>query len=322
MRTRLHRSPIATLIAVTALVGTLGVASASAAPSVTVADVTPAGAPSTTKVLTVTSDVPVRVYCYRLPGKEQPCTETLASVSTLTFPDTGGGAHAIDVRVVDAAGASSRTVRFIYWGGKVPTPFDDQGMMGTNGVDTWHGLDGNDGYSALSGNDRVWGDSGDDALSGGPGNDVVSGGTGDDSAAGHRGNDKVSGDTGNDRVTGDEGNDRVDGGVGNDEVRGHSGNDTVIGGPGNDVVRGDEGRDVLLGGPGNDWIDAFDYRTPGETVNCGPGRDRVWANRQDKLIGCEIVVFAAVPANWKTTPVGPVVPDGDGGQVSHDESEG
>jgi hypothetical protein len=45
--------------------------------------------------------------------------------------------------------------------------------------------------------------------------------------------------------------------------------------------------DVIQGLGGNDQIHANDGHT--DAVNCGPGRDTVWADRTDKLVGCEIV---------------------------------
>jgi dipeptidyl aminopeptidase/acylaminoacyl peptidase len=62
----------------------------------------------------------------------------------------------------------------------------------------------------------------------------------------------------------------------------------VRGTPRADVIEGSprEG-DVILGLAGNDQIHANDGHT--DTVNCGPGRDTVWADRTDRLTGCEIV---------------------------------
>jgi hypothetical protein len=45
--------------------------------------------------------------------------------------------------------------------------------------------------------------------------------------------------------------------------------------------------DAIQGFAGNDQIHANDGHT--DTVNCGPGRDTVWADRVDKLSGCEII---------------------------------
>lgn len=45
--------------------------------------------------------------------------------------------------------------------------------------------------------------------------------------------------------------------------------------------------DLILAGAGNDRIHANDRHT--DRVDCGPGRDTVWADRTDRLTGCEIV---------------------------------
>jgi dipeptidyl aminopeptidase/acylaminoacyl peptidase len=63
------------------------------------------------------------------------------------------------------------------------------------------------------------------------------------------------------------------------EVQGTAGADVIEGTP----LWGD----VILGLAGNDQIHANDGHT--DRVNCGPGRDTVWADRADKLSGCEIV---------------------------------
>jgi Tol biopolymer transport system component len=62
----------------------------------------------------------------------------------------------------------------------------------------------------------------------------------------------------------------------------------IVGTAGADVIEGTPlWGDVILGLAGNDQIHANDGHT--DTVNCGPGRDTVWADRTDKLTGCEIV---------------------------------
>jgi hypothetical protein len=45
------------------------------------------------------------------------------------------------------------------------------------------------------------------------------------------------------------------------------------------------GKDKLNGGPGNDTITSKDGIA--ESVNCGSGRDKVKADKKDKLKGCE-----------------------------------
>jgi Tol biopolymer transport system component len=62
----------------------------------------------------------------------------------------------------------------------------------------------------------------------------------------------------------------------------------VTGTPKADVIEGTRlWGDVILAGAGNDKVHANDGHT--DRVNCGPGRDTVWADRTDKLAGCEIV---------------------------------
>jgi Tol biopolymer transport system component len=62
----------------------------------------------------------------------------------------------------------------------------------------------------------------------------------------------------------------------------------VQGTAGADVIEGTQlWGDVILGLGGNDLIHANDGHT--DRVNCGPGHDTVWADRTDRLTGCEIV---------------------------------
>lgn len=62
----------------------------------------------------------------------------------------------------------------------------------------------------------------------------------------------------------------------------------VSGTPGPDVIEGSlRENDVILAGGGNDRIHANDGHT--DRVDCGPGRDTVWADRTDRLVHCEVV---------------------------------
>jgi Tol biopolymer transport system component len=62
----------------------------------------------------------------------------------------------------------------------------------------------------------------------------------------------------------------------------------ISGTPGADVIEGTSSwGDVILAGGGNDQIHANDGHT--DRVDCGPGRDTVWADRTDRLTHCEIV---------------------------------
>ena len=123
---------------------------------------------------------------------------------------------------------------------------------------------------------------GNDTIIGEPGVRVNSGVF----AEGGRGNDVLSappstdgildGGSGNDVITGGRGFDLLDGGAGNDRVAGGGGPDEITGGP---------GKDRLFGGAGRDTISSRDSKR--DTVRCGPGRDRVKADRRDRVRGCE-----------------------------------
>jgi hypothetical protein len=67
-----------------------------------------------------------------------------------------------------------------------------------------------------------------------------------------------------------------------------SGTCTVMGTAAADVIEG-TGRfgDVILAGGGNDTVHANDGHA--DRVDCGPGRDAVWADRTDRLARCETV---------------------------------
>jgi Ca2+-binding RTX toxin-like protein len=127
--------------------------------------------------------------------------------------------------------------------------------------------------------DRIKGSSGSDRIAGGRGRDHLSGLAGADCISGSAGNDVLSGGNGADTVSGGPGSDRITGGAGNDKLSGGSGNDTITAGPGSNKVSG---------GAGNDRINVRNHRR--DVVNCGKGKkDRVIADKRDKLRGCEIV---------------------------------
>jgi hypothetical protein len=90
--------------------------------------------------------------------------------------------------------------------------------------------------------------------------------------------DRLFGGRGNDLLRGRGGPDRLYGGRGRDRVFGDTGSDLIVGGP---------GRDRLVGGRGADTIRARDGAV--DTINCGPGRDRVSADRKDRISSnCEV----------------------------------
>jgi Ca2+-binding RTX toxin-like protein len=115
--------------------------------------------------------------------------------------------------------------------------------------------------------------------------DILLGKAGNDLLRGLAGNDCLYGEAGNDRLRGGAGSDRLFGGPGADRLEGESGSDRMTGAAGNDRLTDRSGRDRFSGGAGNDTIDARDTSLVGrhvrDTVTCGPGRDRVLADRSD-----------------------------------------
>ena len=160
---------------------------------------------------------------------------------------------------------------------------------------------------AKGGFDFAGGFGGDDEVHGGASGDQLTGGEGDDRVFGEGGRDKMSGNLGNDQLfggaeadfmTGDDGDDVLRGGAGSESsgvnagLFGGAGDDRVFGGPGDDGMHGNEGSDRLFGEDGDDRIDAVTLETPGsrDTVECGPGFDRVVANANDVVADdCEQV---------------------------------
>ena len=96
---------------------------------------------------------------------------------------------------------------------------------------------------------------------------------------------KLTGTAKADRLTGGAGADTIRGAGGNDRIAGGAGADQLYGDGGNDRIDAGTGRDKVWGGAGNDTILAADGAV--DTVNCGPGKDSVQADRNDIVIGCE-----------------------------------
>ena len=90
-----------------------------------------------------------------------------------------------------------------------------------------------------------------------------------------------------DRIRGSSGSDLISGGRGRDRLFGLAGNDCISGGAGNDTINAGGGRNTVSGGTGNDTIYVRNHKR--DRVNCGKGRDKVRADRFDKLRGCERV---------------------------------
>ncbi|HEX6652526.1 MAG TPA: calcium-binding protein [Thermoleophilaceae bacterium] len=147
--------------------------------------------------------------------------------------------------------------------------------LGTPGVDLLDGTDLGDNLFGLQGDDVLRGGRNDDCLFGGAGSDRLIGGPDDDRLLG---DDSETGVAGNDRLLGKGGSDLLRGGAGNDRIKGGAGNDRLDGGPGVNRLRG---------GSGNDRLTAVNGKR--DLLNCGPGRDRAWADGVDLVRGCERV---------------------------------
>lgn len=160
-------------------------------------------------------------------------------------------------------------------------------LTGTEEGDNLFGFGGDDILNGLGGNDCLVGGAGNDRLNGGEGNDTLDGGSGRDVADGGNGRDRLSGGAARDKLTGGRGNDTLNGGSGNDVLSGGAGNDRLSGSTGNDRIIGGSGKNTYSGGPGNDNITAANGRV--ERIDCGSGRDKVRADRRDRLKRCEIV---------------------------------
>ncbi|MFP5363575.1 MAG: calcium-binding protein [Thermoleophilia bacterium] len=160
-------------------------------------------------------------------------------------------------------------------------------IRGTIAGDEIFGFGGNDSISGYAGRDCVDGGRGRDRLYGGDDNDKLVGGSGNDRLYGQDDRDELFGGSGHDRLEGGAANDMLAGGSGNDDLIGGSGNDRLFGEAGRDRIIAGGGRNQIDGGSGNDSIVARNGQR--DRIICGTGRDRVHADRYDRLNGCEIV---------------------------------
>ncbi len=158
---------------------------------------------------------------------------------------------------------------------------------------------------------RFGGSAGGGGGGGGPGPGPGSGGGGDPTQPLRAGGCRLAllGTNGPDRLTGGAAGDVVIGFGAADRMRGEGGHDCLVGGPGadrltggdgDDRLAGGRGADTLVGGPGanaydagggNDVVRARNGRA--EIVRCGPGRDRAYVDRRDRVRGCELSLVGA-----------------------------
>ena len=139
----------------------------------------------------------------------------------------------------------------------------------------------------------ITGTQSDDVLPGFAGDgaaDTIFGLDGDDLIDGLDGRDTLYGQDGNDRLKGEKADPGPQGDPAGqaDVLSGGNGDDHLAGGYGNDRLTGGRGRDRLDGGAANDTVNARDGTR--DKVRCGPGRDRVSADRADSVArDCEVV---------------------------------
>ena len=171
-------------------------------------------------------------------------------------------------------------------------------IMGGDGNDTIHAVDGDDVVYGGAGGDEIYDLYGDDTIYGGSGRDGILDSEGNDFINAGSDNDYVWAGAGNDTYLGGSGIDTINfqrsagavivdlgkgtatgsgtdivkgfeeliGSFGNDVLKGSSRAETIDGSGGNDVIRGLGGADVLAGGGGDDtfhwkWSDVVDTVT-------------------------------------------------------------
>jgi len=224
--------------------------------------------------------IPSRRYAFA--DQTQPSTALYAL-------DIHGKSHLIDAEADPRAGAAvSRdglTIVFAEWVGwiyadgatlyEAPTDASTQPVRLTPDPCT---LDSST-HSSLTGrcfdgSDRA------DRIAGTKGGDVIIAGSGNDSILGGDGQNVIEAQWGDDDIRTGSGPDQVDGGAGNDTIRTGAGSDHVVPGSGHDVVDA---------GSGADYVYANDGQR--DVIDCGPGDDRVVADRIDVLRHCEHVTY-------------------------------
>jgi len=131
------------------------------------------------------------------------------------------------------------------------------------------------------GNDTVVSGLGNDTISGGTGNNNITSGAGNDSITASTGADVIVSGTGNDTISSGAGGDSITAGAGDDSVTTTDGADTVDGGAGNDTITSGAGADSIIGGVGNDSITSG---TGSDYVSGGDGNDIITVSTGDDTV--------------------------------------
>ncbi|HWH96340.1 MAG TPA: calcium-binding protein [Baekduia sp.] len=269
-----------------------------------------AGVPGVASAATVTSDGATAVY--RAAPREVNTLSLVASFPALTFADATAsltaGPGCVTGPPLTCPGAASVTA---YLGDKADTAHVDN-FWGATVIDGGDGPDDISGGAASrvtvtggNGNDTIWvnansngtgdGGAGNDSLLGTSGNDNLSGGDGADLLTNRQrwNNAFLDGGDGADRLVGNSGA-TLTGGIGPDILVANNDGESLDGGPGADRITSVAGGSTILGGTGGDQVDAADGSGIADTVDCGPGFDVVWADAEDTLSNCELVLNGPV----------------------------
>jgi Ca2+-binding RTX toxin-like protein len=239
---------------------------------------------------------PVRTQLDRLFEADETFTATLGPNGPPTFTIADADATGTITNFVltircgnDIFGtAASETINGTAFNDDIRGEAGNDRLNGLNGDDCLRGGTGKDNLQGGNGADDLRGDAGNDTMNGAKGKDKLLGGIGNDRLNGSRDADDLRGEAGNDNLTGTEGKDKLTGGDGNDSLSGGGDNDRLDGGKGADKINAGSGKNTVKGGSGNDNIATQNGKR--DSVDCGAGRDRIRADRGDKLKNCEIRV--------------------------------
>ena len=114
-----------------------------------------------------------------------------------------------------------------------------------------------------------------DSITGTDHTDIISGTGRAEQISGLGGGDRINGGGGPDLVEGGRSSDELGDGLGQDVVYGGSGRDNLIG------QGGDTSRDRFNAGIGDDTVQPVDAPAVEDVVTCGPGIDKVYADKAD-----------------------------------------
>ncbi len=217
-------------------------------------------------------------------GSEFPDVDVLLANGPLSPGATpeSTGASEIEVNIKGVVGAASvigtRGDDIFAWAARGTDPGLNVNPSHAGDRDVDVTISNDDGVALLF----AYGAAGDDRITGNPILGALvgvsaSGGAGDDVLSAPKGTFAIlEGGSGDDVITGS----RLD-----DRLNGNSGQDRIAGGDGADIITGGAGSDQLFGGAGRDTVRARDRVR--DKVSCGSGRDRVQADRRDRVISCE-----------------------------------